>query len=541
MSVLPTRPLRACSDLPVGTAADVRELDRHTIEACGVPGIVLMEHAAVACCDRVLRRHPTPVPVTVLVGPGNNGGDGSAIARLLDRRGWPVTIILAADPARIQGDAAIAFNAAAAAGVRVIRFDDHTRGDAADALRRSPVWIDALLGTGAAAGPRGTIGALLALASDVRGDLHGASGAAGPFVLAVDLPSGVVADTGAHDGPCLHADETVTFGCPRVAHLAPAAIAPCGDVLVADIGLQPASLARFNGPTLFGPASAAATFRPRPRDAHKSTSGRVVVDAGSPGMPGAAILAAGACARAGAGVVALRSDPVTLQAVIARTPSVMGEPATAATPAPAGPAGPSAVARTEQQRPTTCLLIGPGLAPDDLDAIHHRVVTWPGPAVVDASALRAICTSPAAAEAVSRRSAPTILTPHPGELAALVGGSLADALADLPGAARVAAARYRAVVIAKSAGAFVTDGVSERWIHGAQPALASAGSGDVLAGITAALLTRHAPLDAACLAAWIHVTAADAVAAPSGPDGVVASDLLDAIPGILGRLREART
>ena len=483
-------------------AAEAAAADRHTIEALGMPSPVLMERAAlcVSAEVEVLAAAEGLSRVWVLVGPGNNGGDGLAVARQLHGRGrLAVTAVLVSE--RRNAAAAQQLALAEAHGVEVRVGLAPVPADA--------IVVDALLGTGTRGEPRGSIADAVAKLS-------------GNPVVAVDVPTGVDVDTGAVPGPAVRASVTVTFQRSKAGlHLTPAR-AHAGRVVVADIGLVAAERRR-PGVVLIDPNEVTAALASLPVAAHKGRRGHVGVVGGTGGTPGAAILAGEAALRGGAGLVTLAlSDPSLRRAVIEARPELMlAEPDDAH------------VAAAE------VLVVGPGLTGArsglaELDASDPRPMVW------DASALD---------DFVGDRSAgPRILTPHPGEAARMLARFEPDARwtnarvqADRRTAAERLATRTRAVVVLKGEGSVVAqlraDGsgtVDLAISTTGGPALATAGSGDVLAGLIAALLARGlAPEQATMVGVHVHGLAGDAAA----NDGTLALDLAAALPSALARAR----
>jgi hydroxyethylthiazole kinase-like uncharacterized protein yjeF len=447
--------------------------DRAAI-ASGIAGAALMEAAGRAVADAIRRRF-RPCRTLVLAGPGNNGGDGYVLARHLERMGWPVAIAPFGSP-RAGSDAAAAAR--------------RWRGPVlpaapADAARAALV-VDALFGAG-----------LDRALPDAAAEVLAASG--GPIV-AVDVPSGLDGATGRPRGRVAPAALTVTFAALKPGHLLLPGRLLCGETVCADIGLPEAALAA-SGARLWRTAPGLWRLPPLAPDAHKWSRGAVVVVGGA-GMPGAARLAATAARRAGAGHVAIIA------------PAGQGAPFRAAEPGIVVEEAPLAAVL---DRPRV-LVIGPGLPPDaETRASLAEALAMRCLVVADAGAVTACAGSPDAL----RGSA--ILTPHAGEFARLFGPPGEDPLA----AVRAAAARVGAVVLLKGPATVIAAPDGRAAIEAtAPPALATAGTGDVLAGIAAALLARGMPaFEAASAAAWLHATAARF----AGP-GLLAEDLPPLLP-----------
>lgn len=489
----------------------MRQLDRKTIDEVGLPGIVLMERAALGVAETIRDRFPTPGRVAVLVGPGNNGGDGLAIARILSQRGWNSSVLLAAPEARVSGDAKTNLQAAQRLGVEVIESSDIV---ADGVLHSADVWVDSLLGTGIKDGPKGAVASLIRQAIEVRRT-------SSPFVVAVDLPSGIIADDGCVPGDVIKADLTVTFGFRKWGHLLPPAREYVGTLEVIDIGIPQAFAAedRQIG-HWFDDKAAAALWTPIPVVAHKNTLGDVLVVGGSDRTPGAAILAADAALHVGAGLVSIAGSKWMRLSVVAQRPELM------------------TLERAELVDGVPdrydVVLFGPGLGRGEataealvsvLESIEER------PLVIDADGLTALASLDSPAMPPN-----TILTPHPGELATLLHCDTAAVVDDLPAAAMECWSRYGATVVAKTSGAVVV-GDRLSFVDAGDPGMATAGSGDVLAGIIAGLAGRFNVNEAAHLGAWLHAQAGASAAASKTSSALIASDIIGALPAVFARLK----
>jgi len=476
------------------TRADAAAADRHTIDVIGVSSPVLIERAALACVAAIAGARAGR-PVHVLCGPGNNGADGVAIARILHGRGVSVQLHVLAQ----RRGAAVVQQLAVAARIGV------PVDDSLPALRGSVVIVDAMLGTGATGPLREPYLTAVAWAN-----------AADATRIAVDLPSGIDADTGAVPGPALRADVTVTFQRSKPGlHLTPAR-AYVGAVVVADIGLL--SPGTGDAPTLLGPVQVRAWLTGLRPGAHKGERGHVGILGGSAGTPGAAVLSGAAALRAGAGLVTIVSGDAEVQAqLLQHRPELMvtgrSEP-----PAPAAAA----------------LVVGPGLTQAaDRAGLHALYEHDPRPAVWDASALSEV---PGA-----RTGGPRVLTPHPAEAARLLSlrtgqaWTTAGVQADRLAAARALAAHTGAVVVLKGEGTVVADAGRVTIAISGGPALATAGTGDCLAGLIGALLARGlGAWEAACAGVHVHGVAGEWLA--SERSGAVAFEVADAIGRVLAAL-----
>jgi NAD(P)H-hydrate epimerase len=495
--------------LPVVTAAEMRALDRATSEEVGIPGFTLMETAGRAVADVAItmlgRGH-----VAVVCGPGNNGGDGFVIARVLRCRGIDAVVYLAVRREVVKGDALAHLEVLERSGgviraVATAQGLDHHR----DAIAGAELAIDALFGIGTIRPVEGHFAAVIGAINAAR------------VRLAVDLPSGLDSDTGKTMGVAVEAHRTVTMGPLKVGLVNAPGFARCGEVTMADIGIPPALVAASSVRAGLVEASDIARWVPRagPLD-HKGTRGHVLVVGGAPEMRGAGRLAAMAALRAGAGLVTLAGSGDAISAA----DSVMTRVVRDAQDLGSALAGKSAV------------VIGPGLGTHEAArAWVTQVLTSGVPAVLDADALNLLAASP---EALAGAAGPVVITPHPGEAARLLGTTSHEIEADRLGAARALAAKTHTVVLLKGARSITCDGtLGDEYCAinpSGSPALATAGSGDVLAGTIAALLAQGVTAgDAARLGAYVHGRAGEELATLHGPRGVISSDLPAAIAAVI--------
>ena len=494
---------------PLVTAAEMRAMDRETIDGLGIPAALLMEHAGRAVAAAVQARARPHAHVVVVCGSGNNGGDGFACARWLRERGFDARVVLAKGRPKPGGEAALHLGIYERMGGPV--------GETLD-LGGADVIVDALLGTG--------------LASPVGGALADAIAAvnrAGALRLAVDLPSGLDADTGAVLGVAVAADVTVTLACAKVGLVSHPGCERAGELVVADIGI-PARLAAGARALLFEEADAAALVPHRTLGGHKGTFGHVVVAAGSAGKVGAALLATSGALRAGAGLVTLATPPAAAAAVLGRIPEAMH-----AVFDPEAADADAALAQLLDGK--RALAWGPGMPTSDAAGrtLRRLAVSVELPLVLDADGLNHLGREVASLKAAR---GPRILTPHPGEAARLLGKDTAAVQADRVAAARTLAATSGAVVVLKGARTVVAapDGVATINPTG-NPGMGTGGTGDVLSGVLGALLAQGlAPLDAARLGVYLHGLAGDRAARSHGPIGLVAGDVAAELPAAFASL-----
>ena len=504
----------------------MRAADAEAIRG-GTPSAVLMENAAEALVRALERAFPDWKRVVVVCGPGNNGGDGLAAARLLTSAGVAASVFTLRDPGDYRGDAAA--NAARAGRVGLsLRALSDPAGFArlAGALRECDGIVDALFGTGLAR----------ALTGNARRAV-GALNASGKPIVAADLPSGLSADRGAALGPAVRATLTVAFAAPKPCHVLPPASGFCGAVFVADIGIPRAALdKRADRVWLTEAEDVRELLPPRPLDTHKSDFGSLAVVAGSRGKTGAAILAARGALRGGAGLVTVLCAGSLAPLVVASLPEAM----TSSLPESAGAlSADGAPAAVRALRGFDAAVVGPGLSTsaETVRFLETIVAGTRLPLVADADALNAFAGRP---RFFARHRGPVVLTPHPGEAGRLLGRSTADVQADRLGAARSLARRSGAVCVLKGARTLIAAPSGEVVVNPTgTPLLATAGTGDVLAGLLGALIAGGLPaFDAAVAGVWLHGAAAEELTGRFGDSGMLAHEAADAIPEARRRLRE---
>jgi NAD(P)H-hydrate epimerase len=501
---------------PLLTAAEVRALEARSGEA-GVPPALLMERAGAALAEAALAEAAPGGRFLVVCGPGNNGGDGLVAARALLHAGRHVRVELVGDAARLPEDPRRNLQALASLGLTPAPLPRDA------GVREGDVVVDALFGTGLSRAPEG---ALADAVERVR-----AWRAEGARVVAADLPSGVQGDTGRAFTPAVEADVTVAFGVLKPAHALEPGASHAGRVRRVDIGL--AVWPPAEGPlALLEEADARALLPARRADTHKGTYGHVLVVAGSAGKTGAAALAGLGALRGGAGLVSVAARADALPAVLQHAPELMGVPL--AGEGPLGPADLEALLAAAEGK--DALVLGPGIprgpgTPRLLDALLQAL---PVPCVLDADGLNALAED---VGLLARARAPLVLTPHPGEMARLVGADTKSVQADRPGVARAFAGRHRVVLVLKGARTLVAGEDGRLRVNPTgNPGMATGGTGDVLAGLTGALLAQGlAPLDAASVAAYAHGLAGDLAARRTGLAGLVAGELLTGLSEVWTR------
>lgn len=510
----------------LATPDEMRRMDRAAAECYGVSGLALMENAGAAVA-RVAFRLATrtaraarrcqgglerPVSVCILAGRGNNGGDGFAAARHLAGFGASVSVYVVGDPSTVAGDARINLDAMMKSGIGAVSLLDEGVWNAARAdLAASDVAVDAVLGTGARGAPSPEAARAISLMNE------------SPVpVVAVDVPSGVDALTGAMPGACTIAHTTVTLAMAKIGLLTYPGASCVGRLILDGIGMPPALLDSSEVKTrLTTPDDVRTALPVRMPDAHKGDFGRVLIVAGSLGMSGAPSLAAMGALRSGAGLVHLSVPADIAVEVSARHAEVMVHSA----PEPAT----SAILEMAEQ--CQAAVVGPGMSCSDrttaiVDALIARARM---PLVLDADAVNVMA---GRAHALQLAQAPVVLTPHPGELGRLLGVGADEINRDRLGWARRAALETGATVVLKGARTVIADQSGEAYVNPTgNPGMATAGMGDVLAGVVGSLCAQGlGGLAAGHCSTYLHGLAGDFAARERGMDGMAAGDVLAYIP-----------
>jgi len=481
---------------PIYTTSAIREIEARAGKAR------LMERAGLAAAE--LARSlcgDTSRSILVVAGPGNNGGDALEVATHLKRWFFRVTVVFAGNRGRLSGDAGAALAKWEAAGGTLL--------DAIPAGARFDLAVDGLFGTGLKRQLEGNYAVFVDQLNALRAP-----------ILALDIPSGIDADTGAVMGRAVRAAHTITFIAYKPGQLTLDGPDHCGELRVDSLGLDPPALLEPEGALLDADILAAAVAA-RPRNFHKGMAGSVGILGGSAGMVGAAVIAGRAALRCGAGRVYLGMLAPRPPNVDAANPELMlREP------------------RALLEKGLLDVLVaGPGMGKSEASARALRAaLAAPVALVLDADALNLIGGSRALSAAAAKRAAPTIMTPHPAEAARLLGQTTRRIQSDRVAAARELAARYRGLALLKGNGSVIAEPGRRFWINpSGNPGMASAGMGDALAGIVAALCAQGAaPLSALLAGTWLHGAAADALAASgAGPVGITASEVIDSARALM--------
>lgn len=503
------------------TAAKMRERDRWAIEVAGLPGIALMENAGRQVAQLVgkIVGDPAGKKVWIFAGKGNNGGDGLVAGRHLAKAGAAVEVFLLVPREKISGDAAINLNVYRKLGLPL---QEITSGAALAELQprlgEVDLIVDAILGTGVKGPVEGFFAQVIAFLN-----------AGKKPVLAVDLPSGLEADTGACPGPVVKAQDTITFDLPKIGLCLYPGAELAGNLWVAEIGIPPGAPLPENNTFLVTPEKVAAQLQPRPQNSHKGSWGRVLVVAGSCGMSGAAILATKGALRAGAGL-ATAAVPEGIQPVVA---GCVVEAMTRPLPETvAGCLSRKAEAEILKQAAVAdAVVMGPGLGTEreTVELVRALLPQLQVPVVLDADGLNALVGN---SGLLQHLTAPVIITPHPGEMARLCNISVADVQANRLALTQAKAKEWGVILVLKGARTIIAAPDGRTAVNPTGNAgLASGGTGDVLAGVIAALVGQGcAPFWAAVSGVFLHGLAGDLGVKEKGEAGLLAGDVVEYLP-----------
>lgn len=509
-------------------ASEMREMDRLTIQELGIPGVVLMENAGRGAARFFLQHFDPPESshVLILCGRGNNGGDGYVIARYLHEAGLRVTILTLAPLGEVSGDARTNLNIARGIDLEIREVPDGEAWEGCKTLLKETDYIiDGILGTGLHSEVKGFYGRVIGAINEIRKP-----------VMAIDIPSGLNADTGGVMGTAVMADLTVTFGFPKLGQVIFPGANYVGRLVRIDIGIPNSVADTLTGPAMMTePDDFMDLLRREKKDIHKGTRGHLLVLAGSTGKTGAATLAALAANRAGAGLVTVgipRSLNTILECKLTEAMTV---------PLPETSQGSLSLAAEEEiyglMEGKTALAIGPGLSTnEETVALLRRLVGGNRlPMVIDADGLNAIAPDPGILGDARRR---TVLTPHPGEMARLVGMKASEVQADRVDIAARFAAAHGCHLVLKGARSIIAAPGGPIYVNPTgNPTLSSGGTGDVLTGLVGGFLARGWPTTQAALAGvYLHGLSGDLLAEEMGKDGVLAGELLDVLPGLISDL-----
>lgn len=510
------------------SSAAMRELDRRTIEEGGIKGEELMQRAGEGVAHVVKRiadvaGYESPV-IHLIAGRGNNGGDAFVAARVLKQLGFGVEVWLAGSDDQVQGDALLHLSRMKAEGIQLQELP--TLEDWRLAIERpffSEIIVDGILGTGLSGPARGPAAGAIQYINSQTSEC---------FCVSIDVPSGLNADTGVAEGEAVLADITATMGLAKKGFVAPSAIEYLGGIEVVDLGMPPEFVeeaAAESEMELVFVSDLRPLFRRRPRLSHKGTFGHVLLIGGSRGMMGSIALAARAALRSGAGLVSVLAPESVAPWIALLVPEAMVH---------AGPENKDGTlspqlgdAWRKKLDTFDAILVGPGLGrnSDSLQLLRHLVRDCAAPLVIDADAISVM---EGQASIFNKAQKPVILTPHPGEMAALLQRDVEEIQADRPGIAQKVAGLASGVVVLKGAGTVIAQSGRPVNINlTGNPGMATGGTGDVLAGLITGLLgQKFQPFDAARAGVYLHGRAGDLAAWRKCQASLTAGDVLDELP-----------
>lgn len=483
------------------STAAVSQVDKTAIEEFNIPGLTLMRRAGQAVFNFIENRFVSPATLLVVCGAGNNAGDGYVIARIADQRGWKVKVVSLVDMDDLQGDAKQA----------ALHWCE--RGEVLEPvpglLDETDIVIDAMLGTG--------------IKRDVSGlwqQWINAINASDNYIVAVDVPSGLNANTGAIMGDAIRADVTVSFIGLKKGMFTASGKACCGEIIFDDLSVADEVFDKVSADAELMSDNSCVPLSPRRHDAHKGQNGHVLIIGGNAGMPGAVILAAKSALKTGAGLVTVLTKPEHVAAVVTSCPEVM------------------VLGSVNGDIPETlidkvhCLVIGPGLGRDAwAQRLLYQAMRSQISLVFDADALNMLAENQAFSQ--MDKQSPCVITPHPGEAARLLSTSSRDIQQDRFKAAIALHEKTAAIVVLKGSGTIVYDGEVTRVCPYGNPAMSVAGMGDVLSGVIAACFVQGLELKiAASTAVFYHSLAGD-LAAGKHSRGLTASELIEKLPQVI--------
>jgi len=511
--------------MKIVTAAEMRAIDRATSEHFGVPSLTLMENAGAAVAEHVLAHYGAAQKIVVFCGKGNNGGDGFVAARLLHEEGKTVQIILLSDPADLRGDAAVMFGKLPLSAI-VVHSSEDLKSDRVRLSLPADLYLDAILGTGF----KPPVDGLYADAIAILNTSH-------VPVVAVDIPSGADADAmGPQQGIIARADSIITFTAARPAHVFSSLSE--GPTYVAEIGSPNEAIISSLQLNVITARDLAPLIEPRPVESNKGNYGHVLVIGGSVGKAGSVAMAGMAALRAGAGLATVATPRSVLPTVAGFHPELMTEPLAETR---AGTIAAGAEGRLDALViGKNVLAIGPGISrlPETSELVRTLVSKSEVPIVLDADGLNAF---EGHTDELSGKGRVLVITPHPGEMARLVGCTIAEVQKDRMGVARQFAREHELTVVLKGHRTLVVQPHGEAWVNTTgNPGMSTGGTGDILTGMAAAMLGQHpdSPVLATCAAVHLHGLAGDVMLESVGEHSMVATDLLRGLPEAFWRAQK---
>jgi len=516
----------------VATAAEMRAIDRETIDNVGIPGPVLMENAGRSVVEEMKRRFENleTLQVVILCGKGNNGGDGFVVSRLLHSMGIPARTVLLGQPKEVKGDAALNLSILSKLGIPVESAPDiESFRRFEELLFGCDIIVDALLGTGLKRGVSGYYSDVIDMVNSVSAS-----------VVSVDIPSGLSSDTPRILGNVVRASLTVTFGLPKIGQLLFPGAEYVGELVIADIGIPPSvvSSQKLMTEALDADALDRSVFLRR-RDAHKGTFGHVLVVGGSTGKTGAVALASMAAMRAGAGLVTAAIPGSLNELMEVKITEAMTLPLPEQKPGVLSPDAVEPILDALARLRVKAIAVGVGIGTEP-ETVQFVLELLPRieeiPIVLDADGINAVATSPSVLDDLKTD---IVLTPHPREFSRISGLAVEEILVDKLTCSREFCREHNTFVVLKGARTTITapDGMAFINMTG-NPGMASGGTGDVLTGLIAAFAAQGTTLlDAAKLAVYLHGLAGDVASGYLGEASLIASDLLDYLPEAMERIQ----
>jgi len=515
--------------MKIVTADEMREIDRVTSGRFGVPSLTLMENAGTAVAEFVLEQYPSVKRIDVICGKGNNGGDGFVVARKLHESGKEVGVTLLASNSELRGDAAEMFARLPVPAIPVSSKDELKRGPASEVFK-TEILIDAILGTGF----RPPVSGLYA-------EAIAALNASAAAVVSVDIPSGADADVmGEQTGAVARSDAIVTFTAPRPAHIF--GMLTTGPILVSPIGSPDEAIISSLNLNVITPRDVVSVIGPRPPAANKGNFGHVLVLGGSLGKAGAAAMAGMAVLRSGAGLCTVATAKDVLHTVAGFYPELMTEPLQQTEEGTISGKLPTRRRIDALIQGKTALAVGPGISrhQDTAKLVRSLMSKCGIPMVLDADGLNAF--EGHAAELNDGKGRSLVITPHPGEMARLVGSTVAAVQRDRLNAARIFASEHGVIVVLKGHRTVIAEADGVVWVNTTgNPGMATGGTGDILTGMVAGFIAQNRDriMEAVIAAVHLHGLAGDVACETLGEHSLVATDLLATLPEAFRRVRKA--
>jgi ADP-dependent NAD(P)H-hydrate dehydratase / NAD(P)H-hydrate epimerase len=508
------------------TAAEMREIDHASSERFGIPSLTLMENAGTAVADFVVSQYPTAARIGVVCGKGNNGGDGFVAARKLHGAGRGVRLVLLAEPSELRGDAAAMFGELPVAPV-IVRSSEELKRDEARTVFESEVLLDAILGTGFKPPVSGLYAEAIRLLN-----------ASSAPVVAVDIPSGADADVmGEQTGTVARANAVVTFTAPRPAHVF--GRLTDGATLISPIGSPDEAIVSSLQLNLITAGEIAPLVGPRPLAANKGNFGHVLVIGGSVGKAGSVAMAGMAALRTGAGLSTVATPKSVLATVAGFHPEVMTEPLDETD---AGTISTRASGVVDAlTKSMTVLAVGPGISrnPETSEFVRSLIVKSKTPLVLDADGLNAF---EGRADELDGKGRVLVITPHPGEMARLLGDTIAAVQRDRINVACTFARGHELIVVLKGHRTLIAQPDGTVWVNTTgNPGMATGGTGDILTGMVSGLIAQNHEhiVEAVIAAVHLHGLAGDVARESVGEHSMVATDLVKALPEAFRRVRQS--